>query len=274
MSGGILGAANSLLFGAQPGVPNFYGLANQQTQANRPNQYTPYGQSEWKQDPATGAWTQNTGFSGALQGANDSLMTQWGKNAAAGYGNGDTARNQAVNASWGQFERMNEPLMAQRENKSKSDLLNMGLDAGSEGFNTGFGNTLRANDTSRLNAQDQAIAAGDRAQQQTFNQNRQSWMDPLSAMGAMQGLLQMPNVPGAGNYLQAGQDQFNAENTQYGQTMNNITGLLGGGAQVAGMMGGMPPGMGGAGQSTGWGGQLNQRGSAITQGPGNFQYGT
>jgi hypothetical protein len=177
-----------------------------------------------------------------MQGANNSLMTQWGQNAAAGYGNGDTARNQAIDASWGQFQRMNEPLMAQRENKSRSDLLNMGLDMGSQGYDTGFGNTLRANDAQRLNAQDQAVAAGDRAQAQTFNQNRQSWLDPLGALGQMQGLLEMP---GAGGLAAAGQQQFGSEMDAYNSQMNNITGLLQGAGSVAGAVGGMPS-LGGA----------------------------
>jgi hypothetical protein len=245
--GGILGGVNDLLFGGQPSTPDFMALANQQTQANRPNQNTPYASNQWAQDPTTGAWTQNVGFNPTLQGANESLQGQWAQNAANGYGTGDDARRQSVDASWGQFQRMNDPMMAQREQKTRSDLLNMGLDMGSEGFNTGMGNTLQANDNMRLNAMDQAVQAGDRAQNQTFNQNRQSWMDPLGAMGQMQGLLGMPTVPQAGNYQQAGLNQFNAEQEQYGQQMTNITGLLQGAGSVAGAVGGMPSLGGGSG---------------------------
>jgi hypothetical protein len=229
--GGVLGGVNSLLFGASPDVGS---IMDQQVQTNRPDQNTPFANSKWTRGP-NGEWIQNTGFNGPLAGAADSLMTQWGQNAAAGYGNGDTARNQAIDASWGQFQRMNEPLMAQQENKSRSDLLNMGLDMGSAGFNTGFGNTLDANNRQRLNAQDQAIAAGDRAQAQTFNQNRQSWLDPLGALGQMQGLLTMPGFKADES------ERAKMEMASYGQEMKNITGLLQGGREVAGSLGIMPP---------------------------------
>jgi hypothetical protein len=258
--GGVLGGVNSLLFGAPPKPPDSMALANQQTQANRPDQTTPYGQSNWSQD-ANGNWSQNVSFSPGMQGANDSLMTQWGQNAANGYGTGDDARRQSTDAAWSQFQRMSNPLMQQREDKSKSDMLNMGLDMGSTGFNTGMGNTLQANDNLRLNAMDQSIAAGDRAQAQTFNQNRQQWLDPLSAMQGMQSMLTMPNVPGAGGYQQAGQNQFANEMTQYGANQDTYTGLINGAGQVAGAIGGMPP----SGMTGGFGGG----GSA----GGNFAYG-
>jgi hypothetical protein len=233
-AGGVIGGAAGLFSPESPDAGNALALAT-------PNQNTPYGQRRWSQGP-DGRWTQDTTYSPEMQGANNSLMTQWGQNAAAGYGNGDTARNQAIDASWGQFQRMNEPLMAQRENKSRSDLLNMGLDMGSQGYDTGFGNTLRANDAQRLNAQDQAIAAGDRAQAKTFQQNRQSWLDPLTAMEGMNSLLTMP---GAGGLVNAGQAQFGNEQQVYENQNAQMTGLLEGGATVAGAIGGMPS-LGGA----------------------------
>lgn len=249
MPGGVLGSVNDLLFGGQPKIPDFTGAANAQTAANRPDQTTPYGTSQWTQDPVTGKWSQKTSFTGPLAGAADSLMTRWGQNAAAGYGTGDDARRQAQQAAWSQFSSMMDPIMAQRENKSRSDLLNMGLDPGSTGYNTGYGNVTSANDKLRLEGMDQSVEAGNRAQAQTFAQNRQSWLDPLSALGQMQGLLQMPGVPGAGNYLGAAEAQYGANQGQYGQTMSNITGLLQGAGSVAGMLGGMPsiPGLGSTG---------------------------
>jgi hypothetical protein len=272
--GGILGGVNDLLFGATPTAPDAMAAADKQMQASRPNQTTPFGSSQWSQD-ANGNWSQNTAFDPKMQGAADSLMTQWGQNAANGYGTGDDARRQSVDASWGQFQRMQNPLMAQREGKSRSDLLNMGADMGSEAYNTGMGNTLQANDNLRLNAMDQAVQAGDRAQGQTFNQNRQAWSDPLNALGTMQGMLQMPSFQTGGNYQTAAQQQFGNDMTQYGTTMDNITGLLNGAGQVGGMLMGMPPGFSpNAGGTTGWGGQQGGRNGVVTQGTGNFSFGT
>jgi len=239
MPGGLLGGASDLLFGSQPDVPDFMGIAKQQLQANRPNQNTPYGQRQWVQD-ANGNWTQNTSFSPEMQGANDSLMTQWGQNAANGYGTGDDARNQSIDASWGQFQRMNDPLFAQQQTRAKSDLLNSGADMGDSIYGQQMGNLNDQQDRMRLNAQDQAIAAGDRAQGQTFSQNRQAWMDPLTAMQGMNSLLTMPGVPQTNDLMQGAQAQFGAETGQYQQGMQNITGLLNGAGSVAGAVGGIP----------------------------------
>lgn len=63
-------------------------------QANRPNQYTPFGSSEWTQDPTTGAWTQRTSLnpqdqqrldqfrgiaSGRMNDASQMLQLDWSK---------------------------------------------------------------------------------------------------------------------------------------------------------------------------------------------------
>jgi hypothetical protein len=221
----IFRSVNDLLFGAQPGPPDLLGLADKETRTNRPNQYTPFGQSEWTQD-ANGNWSQKTGFSPGMQGSADSLMTQWGQNAANGYGTGDDARRQSIDASWGQFQRMNNPLMAQRETKARSDLLNMGADMGSEAYNTGFGNVRDANDKMSLNAMDQAVQAGDRAQAQTFSQNRQAWSDPLGALGQMQSMLQMPSFQKGADYVGAGFDQYKSNMLDYGTEQKNTTGLI------------------------------------------------
>lgn len=271
VGGGIVGGVNSLLFGNKPNTPDFMKLADKTTQANRPDQTTPFGSSRWTQD-ANGNWSQSTSFDPKLSGAADSLMTQWGKNAANGYGTGDDARRQAVDAEWGQFQRMNNPLMDQRENKSRSDLLNMGLDAGSDAYNTGFGNVRTANDKQRLNAMDQAVMAGDRAQGQTFNQNRQAWSDPLNALGTMQGLLQMPGFKNGADYGGAGQQQYGAEMGRYNQNKQDFTDLVNGATDVGKLAFGMPPGMGGsgAGSGVGWGGQNLGKGPVVNDPHGNF----
>jgi len=256
---GLLGGVNDLLFGKQPSIPDFNGIANQQLQANRPDQNTPYGSRQWVKD-ANGNWTQNTSFSPEMQGANNSLMTQWGQNAANGYGNGEDARNQSIDASWGQFQRMNDPLFEQQQTKARSDLLNSGADAGDSIYGTQMGNLNDQQNKMRLNAQDQAVAAGDRAQGQTFNQNRQAWMDPLNAMQGMNSLLTMPGVPQTNDLMQGAQQQFGAETGQYNQNLQNITGLINGGTAIAGAVGGMPS----SGMTGGFGG-----GST----PGSFAYG-
>ena len=48
-------------------------LVQQQTQANRPNQYTPWGSSTWTQGQ-DGSWSQNLSLSPQQQQALDSQM--------------------------------------------------------------------------------------------------------------------------------------------------------------------------------------------------------
>lgn len=225
--GMIGGALLGGLFGGFGGGSDvdYMALANQQTQANRPDQTTPFASSNWTQGP-NGEWSQQVGFNPQLQGAADSLMTQWGQNAASGYGNGQDAFNQAFGASWGAAQNALNPIYDQRENALRSRLLNSGAELGGEIGQTSMGafGDQRAKDYQ--NALYGAVGQGFAAQGQMFNQNRQAWLDPLNALGNMQGLLQMPNVPAAGNYQQAGSQQM-LQNQYNNQQQADLFGGMG-----------------------------------------------
>ncbi len=56
-------------------------LVDAQTQDNRPNQYTPWGSSEWTED-AQGNWSQNVELSGSQQESLDQQMGIQGATSA------------------------------------------------------------------------------------------------------------------------------------------------------------------------------------------------
>ena len=79
-----------------PAAPDYRGAAEEQgqssiaaieaqTKANRPNQYTPFGSSEWQQD-AGGNWRQDINLSQGQQGALDDQMAITGGRSAIAKG--------------------------------------------------------------------------------------------------------------------------------------------------------------------------------------------
>ena len=194
--GGLLG-----LFGG--GGQSAAEAAAAQTRANRPDQTNPFGTSNWTEGP-NGEWSQNLSFNPQMQGAADSLMTQWGQNAANGYGTGWDAFGQARDAALGTSRAQLDPLWQQRDQALRSQMANQGLDPNSQIAVTQSQTLGDQRGRDYQGAANAATSQGFAAQGQMFNQNRQQWLDPLNALTGMNGLLQMPNVPGAGNY-QAGQ---------------------------------------------------------------------
>jgi len=198
-----IGAGVGGLMGLFGGGGSGADAAHQQTVANRPNQFNHFGSSQWTEGPG-GQWTQNLSFNPQMQGAADSLMTQWGQNAANGYDSGWDAFGQARDAALGTSRAQLDPMWAQRDQALRSQMANQGLDPNSQIAVTQSQTLGDQRGRDYQGAFNAANSQGFAAQGQLFNQNRQQWLDPLNALGGMQGLLQMPSVPGAGNY-QAGQ---------------------------------------------------------------------
>ena len=201
IGGAILGGAMGLFGGGGGGAA----AAREQTRANRPDQTNPFGTSNWTEGP-NGQWSQNLSFNPQMQGAADSLMTQWGQNAANGYGTGWDAFGQARDAALGTSRAQLDPMWAQRDQALRSQMANQGLDPNSQIAVTQSQTLGDQRGRDYQGAANAATSQGFAAQGQMFNQNRQAWIDPLNALTGMNGLLQMPNVPGAGDY-QVGQAQ-------------------------------------------------------------------
>lgn len=206
---------------------------NTQTNANRPDQNTPFGFSNWTQGP-NGQWSQNTGLNGGLGDAATGLQNQAAGMAApmdwAQFGkldDGSAARDQAINAAYGQATSRLNPQWAQAAQLNSSSLANSGLDPNSQaarGQNLQF---AQAKNDAYGSAMNSAIAQGTAAQTATFGQNMMARQQaiaealrkrgqPMSELAALQGFTQMPGFMGAGQgatpqYLQAmqGQDAYN-----------------------------------------------------------------
>jgi len=250
-----------------PPPPDFRGAAEAQaagsgattaaqTQANRPDQTTPFASSQWRQNP-DGSWSQSTGFGGPLGGLSSSLQQQ----AAGAMGtpfdlsglpaldSGQAARDQAIQASYGQATSRLDPMWSQREEQQRTRLLNQGLDPASEAYRGAERQLGQQRNDAYQGAMNAAIGQGNEAGQAIFGQSlarRQNALgdmlrqrgQALGELGGLQGFLAMPGFQGAGRaegaqYLPAalaggnyamnawqGQNQANAD------MFNGITGLL------------------------------------------------
>jgi len=188
---------------AQQQAQSSQNAVNQQTAANRPNQTNAFGASTvWGSGP-NGQPTQTTSFGGPLAAGVGSLESQIGSQGALG--TGDQARNQAINATYGQMTSRLDPQWAQRDEQTRAQLAAQGLDPGSQAYDTAMGNLGRERNDAYTSALNNSIANANQAQALTFGQNLQSQMAPYQQLGALQGL------SGQAGFSQAGQ----AQPTQY-----------------------------------------------------------
>lgn len=234
---------------------------NQQTQANRPDQVTPFGGVQWTQDPTTGQWSQTTSLAGPLGGAASGLQQQFANLAAnpldlsglpqVDYG--DAARQQAFEATYNQMAGRINPEFQQRTESLETQLANQGLDPGSEAGRRAMRQMRTAQADALAGARGQAFGQGLQAQQQAFGQSlaaRQNALAealrqrglPLQEMAALQGMTQMPSFMGAGQaptpqLLQAaGMSQADAWNL-YNAQQQQMSDLFGGIGQLGGTLG-------------------------------------
>ena len=215
-----------------PNAPNYMGAAQQQTNANRPNQTNANGvSSTW------GPNGQQTSFTGALGTANQSLQNQVAANAnnpfSYNVGSGDQARQAATQASYANSAQYLDPQFAQAQAANTQQLANQGLDPSSAAAQTQTKNLALQKQQAYQSAMNNAQTAGTAAQQATFGENlaagqfaKDEYGMPLQQLEQMNGLTGQAGFNQAGNYLQAAQDQG-----QYGlqaaQMNNQIMGELG-----------------------------------------------
>lgn len=259
-----------------PGSPDFAGIAQQQTAANRPDQNTPYASTGWDKkafdEPFPGAkapiqeqiaWMarkqayeanpeteQNTDFSGPLKGANDALMGQAAGNLSTPMdwaqfgqlGNGDEARQQAIDAAYGQATKRLDPMFAQRESAQSTQLSNQGLDPNSAAARAARAEMAANKNDAYGSAMNSAIMQGQATGDSVFRNNMQSRQQmiaealgqrgqPLSEMQQMRGFLQMPGFAQA-DYMtpaiaQGGWDmnQWQADKQGRWDTVNGLVKL-------------------------------------------------
>jgi hypothetical protein len=195
-----------------------------QIHANRPNQATPWATQSWQEGTdgkGNPVWTQSTQLNGGLGDASKSLMEQYGQNMAQPFSfsqfgqlqDGGSARDQAINAAYGQATSRLDPMWNKREDMMRTRLLNQGLDPSSQAYRDEMSQMGLQRNDAYSSAMNGAIAQGTDAGHTMFGDNlmarqqsiaealRQRGM-PMEDLQKLQGFLAMPG--------------FNADNTTYG----------------------------------------------------------
>lgn len=209
-------------------------LQEQQTRANRPNINTPYAFQRWEQGP-NGQWTMNTGFQGETAALAEALRGQAAQNMTTPFDmsqfgdlpTGDSARNQAIEAAYSQASSRLNPQWGQREDATRTRLLNQGLTEGSEAWNNAMGELGRQRNDAYSSAMNSAImqgtAAGDSAfrnsmasRQQALAEALRSRQLPMAELAQLQQQMGMPAFQGSGRaetpqFMQAAQAQGAAD---------------------------------------------------------------
>lgn len=187
--------------------------AEQQLQNNRLDTSNPFSAQTFNPDGSvslnfTGGMGQAAqGLQGQVAGLGQGMdWNQFGQ-----LGTGDQARDQAINAAYGQASSRLDPMWSQREDQARTRLLNQGLDPGSEAFR----NEMSQLGNQRTDAYNQAMfsaigqgrEAGDSvfrnnmgARQQAITEALKARGMPLEELQKMQGFL-------------SGQPQYNADNS-------------------------------------------------------------
>lgn len=185
----------------------------QQLANNRLNTSNPFASQTFNPD---GSVSQQ--FKGGMGQAFGGLQNQiaglgqgmdWSQFAPLG--NGDQARQQAFDASYGQSTSRLDPMWNQRENQARTRLLNQGLAEDSEAYKNAMGDLSRdRNDayTSALNmAQGQATSAGDSVFRNNMGARQQAIQEALKRRG-----MPMEEMQGLQGFL-SGQPTYNADNS-------------------------------------------------------------
>lgn len=155
---------------------------NKQTQANRPNQTNAFGSTvNWEQGP-DGQWSQKQSFGGPLAGLAGALQQQaagqmskpmdWGQFGKVD--DGAAARDQATSAAYGQMTSRLNPMWDQRGEAQRTQLLNMGLDPGSEAAQNANASFGRDRNDAYGSAMNSAIGIGNQAGNDVFRNSMQA----------------------------------------------------------------------------------------------------
>lgn len=163
----------------QTGITN---SAQQQNQNNRLNTSNPFASQTFGSDGTTS--TQFTGGLGAaatgLQGQAAGLGQPMDWSQFGTPGNGDDARNQAINASYGQATKRLDPQWDRRLEMGRTQLLNQGLDPSSEAYRNQMQDMNFARNDAYGSAMNSAIGQGQAAGDSVFRNNLMSQQNAIS----------------------------------------------------------------------------------------------
>jgi hypothetical protein len=212
--------------GVQDGISM---AASNQNRNNRLDTANPFASQTFNEDGST-----STQLTGGLGQAAQGLMGQAGQigqpmdwSRFGQLGTGDSARDQAVNAAYGQSTSRLDPMWNQREEQTRTRLLQQGLDPNSEAARnqmTQFGQQRNDAYQGALNsAIGQGTAAGDSvfrnnmmSRQQGISEALQQRGMPLNELRQLQGFLGQPGYNTDNSTLSAalGGSQFAAKGAE------------------------------------------------------------
>jgi len=226
------------------------------TEANRINQYTPYGSLTYSRDPNAATpdsgWSQSVNLNDTgqqlLDYANQSALGL-GQQTGQALGRVNQSLSQPFdyrsvgevqNAAEGAITSRLDPMWNQREQATNTQLINQGLRPGTEAYS----NAMRDFNSGRNDAYQQAILAGINTMPQTYQMAQALRSQPLNELNALRTGSQVTNptfnqVPqqqttAGANMLGAaqaqGQSDMNAYNAQVGQQNSFTNGLMNMGA--------------------------------------------
>lgn len=197
--------------GVQTGITQ---AADAQLKNNRLNTSSPFASQTFNPDGST-----STQFAGGLGDAAAGLVgqagqmsqpmdwTQFGK-----AGTGDSARDQAINAAYGQATSRLDPMWNQREEQTRTRLIQQGLDPNSEAARNEMSQLGMQRNDAYSGAMNGAIAQGAAAGDSVFRNNMASRQQsisealqqrgmPLNELRQLQGFLGQPGYSADGSTL-------------------------------------------------------------------------
>lgn len=158
------------------------GAAGKQLQNNRLNTSSPFARQTFNPDGST-----STELNGGLGAAAGGLMGQAGDMARpmdwdqfGNLGNGDDARNQAIDAAYGQATARLDPQWDDRMERERTRLLNQGLSEDSAAFKGSMRDTNFARNDAYGSAMNSAISQGTAAGDSVFRNNLMSRTQMIS----------------------------------------------------------------------------------------------
>ena len=224
---GFGGSGGSSTAPTMPTSPNYSQLAQgdaaasqantaAQTAANRINTSNPYASTTFNPDGS-----MSNQFTGQMGQANDAAQQSLLAALRSPIQDGQQARDQAISAAYGQATSRLDPMWNQREDATRTRLLNQGLDPSS----AASGNEMQAFGFGRNDAygsaMNSAIQQGTAAGDSVFRNSLMAKQLPMQQLQGMQGLLSQPGYALAGradspNSLAAGVSQGNFDLGLYG----------------------------------------------------------
>lgn len=174
-------------------------LANNRLNTSSPFASQTFGPNGTSTQLAGGLGTAAQGLMGQAGSLGQGLdWGQFGKPMT-----GDAARDQAINASYGQATSRLDPMWSRREDQLRTRLLNQGLAEDSEAYRNAMGDLQRDRNDAYSSAMNMAIGQGTQAGDSAFRNNMLSYQQqvadairqrqlPLQELGMLQGFLGQP----------------------------------------------------------------------------------